>query len=79
MCKNWLTHRPVDLQADVVLRQQCESSHPVRFWLQTVPKAKFLGLTKVAMHTLTMFGSTYSSIESAFSTLRLQPNFTVAM
>ncbi|XP_039541286.1 protein FAM200A-like [Pimephales promelas] len=63
----------LDLQADVVLREQCESSDPVTFWLQTVPKAKFPVLSKVAVYTLTMFGSTYSC-ESAFSTLNIIKN-----
>ncbi|XP_065147064.1 SCAN domain-containing protein 3-like [Paramisgurnus dabryanus] len=63
----------LDLQADVVLREQCESSDPVTFWLQTVPKAKFPVLHKVDVYTLTMFGSTYCC-ESAFSTLNIIKN-----
>ena len=58
----------VDLQANVVLKEQCGVSNAVSFWLQNVPEKVFPGLTKEAVHTLTMFGSTYSC-ESAFSTL----------
>ena len=60
----------VDLQANVVLKEQCGVSDAASFWLQTVPEKVFPGLTKVAVHTLTMFGCTYSC-ESAFSTLNI--------
>ena len=48
----------VDLQANVVLKEQCGVSDAANFWLQTVPEKVFPGLTTVAVHTLTMFGST---------------------
>ena len=48
----------------------CGVSDAASLWLQTVPEKVFPGLTKVAVHTLTMFGSTYSC-ESAFSTLNI--------
>ena len=60
----------VDLQANVVLKEQCGVSDAASFWLQAVPEKVFPGLTKVAVHILTIFGSTYSC-ESAFSTLNI--------
>ena len=60
----------VDLRANVVLKEQCGVSDAASFWLQMVPENVFPGLTKVAVHTLTMYGSTYSC-ESAFSTLQI--------
>lgn len=62
-----------DLQADDALREHFESSDPATFWLQTVPETVFPCLTKVALHTLTMFGSTYSC-ESAFSSMNIIKN-----
>ena len=50
----------VDLKANVVLKEQCGVSNAASLWLQTVPEKVFPGLTKVAVHTLTMFDSTYS-------------------
>ena len=59
-----------DLQADIALREHFETIHSATFWLQSVPETMFPGLTKVALHTLTMFGSTYSC-ETAFSTMNI--------
>ncbi|XP_022625841.1 SCAN domain-containing protein 3-like [Seriola dumerili] len=59
-----------DLQADVALREHFETTDSATFWLQIVPETIFPGLTKVALHTLTMFGSTYSC-ETAFSTMNI--------
>lgn len=56
---NGVVKNPKHLQADVMLRQQCKSSDPVTFWLQTVPKAKIPVLTEVTVYALTMFGSAY--------------------
>ncbi|KAL1270810.1 hypothetical protein QQF64_029826 [Cirrhinus molitorella] len=57
-----------DLQADVALGEHFEASDPATFWQQIVPEAAYPDLTKVALHTLTMFGSTYNC-ESAFSVM----------
>ncbi|CDQ65065.1 unnamed protein product [Oncorhynchus mykiss] len=43
------------------------------FWLQAVSETVFPGLTKVALHTLNMFGSTYSC-ESSVSTMNIITN-----
>lgn len=59
-----------DLQENVALKEQCAVCDPTTFWLQTVPETEFPGLKKVAVHTLTMFGSTYSC-ESGFSTVNI--------
>ncbi|KAL1250732.1 hypothetical protein QQF64_018528 [Cirrhinus molitorella] len=50
----------VDLQADVALKEQFVRTDPSTFWLQVVPETAFPGLRKVALHILTMFGSTYN-------------------
>lgn len=63
----------IDLQGHAALREHFETTDPATFWLQTVPEGVFPGLTKVALHTLTMFGSTYSC-ESAFSTMNIIKN-----
>lgn len=60
----------VDLQADVALKEQFVRSDPFTFWLQMVPETAFPGLRKVALHILTMFGSTYNC-EAAFSTMNI--------
>ncbi|XP_077312023.1 SCAN domain-containing protein 3-like [Lithobates pipiens] len=60
----------IDLQTNVALREHFEGTDPANFWLQTVPETDFPCLIKVALHTLTMFGSTYSC-ESAFSTMNI--------
>lgn len=60
----------IDLQGNAALREHFEATDPATFWLQTVSESLFPGLTKVALHTLTMFGSTYSC-ESAFSTMNM--------
>ena len=54
----------VDLQANVV-KELCGVGNAASFWLQNVAEKVFPGLTKVAVHTLTMFASTYSC-ETAF-------------
>ncbi len=60
----------VDLQADVVLKEQFVGSDSSTFWLQMVPETAFPGLRKVALHILNMFGSTYNC-EAAFSTMNI--------
>uniref|UniRef100_A0A0E9VI20 HAT C-terminal dimerisation domain-containing protein n=1 Tax=Anguilla anguilla TaxID=7936 RepID=A0A0E9VI20_ANGAN len=60
----------IDLQANVALREYFGVTYPANFWLLTVSETVFPGLTKVALHTLTVFGSTYSC-ESAFSTINI--------
>ncbi len=60
----------VDLQADVALKEQFVRSDSSTFWLQMVPETAFPGLRKVALHILTMFGSTYNC-EAAFSTMNI--------
>ncbi|KAK0132498.1 SCAN domain-containing protein 3 [Merluccius polli] len=59
-----------DLKADVALRAHFGTTDSATFWLQIVPETTFPGLTKVALHALTMFGSTYSC-ETAFSTMNI--------
>lgn len=63
----------IDLQGNAALREHLEATDPATFWLQIVSESMFPGLTKVALHTLTMFGSTYSC-ESAFSTMNIIKN-----
>ena len=63
----------IDLQANVALREHFGVTDHATFWLQTVPETVFPGLTKVALYTLTMFGSTYSC-ETAFSTMNIIKN-----
>lgn len=60
----------VDLQTDVALKEQFGGSEPATFWMEMVPGKGFTGLSKVALYTLTMFGSTYSC-EAAFSTMNI--------
>lgn len=60
----------VYFQADI--QEQCAASDPAAFWMQTVPKTTFPGLTKVAV-ALTMFWSTCSR-ESVFSTVSMIKN-----
>ena len=61
----------IDLQANVA--EHFGVTDHATFWLQTVPETVFPGLTKVALYTLTMFGSTYSC-ETAFSTMNIIKN-----
>ncbi|CAL9707870.1 unnamed protein product [Knipowitschia caucasica] len=63
----------VDLQGNAALKQHFEATDPATFWLQTVSESVFPGLSKIALHTLTMFGSTYTC-ESAFSTMNIIKN-----
>ncbi len=60
----------VDFQADVALKEQFVRRDSSTFWLQMVPETAFPGLRKVALHILTMFGSTYNC-EAAFSTMNI--------
>ena len=60
----------VDLQADVALQEQFARTDPSTFWLQMVSETAFSALRKVALHILTMFGSTYNC-EAAFSTMNI--------
>ena len=50
----------IDLQADMALKEQFGITEPASFWLQMFSETAFPGLSKVALYTLTMFGSTYS-------------------
>ena len=47
----------VDLQADVVLKEQFARPDPSTFWLQMVSETAFSDLRKLALYILTMFGS----------------------
>ena len=58
----------MDLQSNVVMKEQVGGSDAASFWIQTVSETAFPTLKKVALHTLSMFGSTYCC-EAAFSTL----------
>lgn len=60
----------VDLQVDVALKEQFRGTDPATFWLQMVSETSFPCLKKVALHMLTMFGSTYSC-EAAFSSMNI--------
>ncbi|KAM9299122.1 zinc finger BED domain-containing protein 5-like [Gastrophryne carolinensis] len=63
----------IDLQEDVALKAQLHDCDPVTFWPQLVSSEKYPLLQKIAIHVLTMFGSTYTC-ESAFSTMNLVKN-----
>ena len=63
----------IDLQGNDALRDNLEATDPATFWQQTVSDTVLPGLTKIALHTLTMFGSTYSS-ESSFYTMNNMKN-----
>ena len=60
----------IDLQADVALKEPFGITDPATFWLQMVSETAFPGLRKVALYTLTMFGSTYGC-EAAFSAMNI--------
>jgi hypothetical protein len=60
----------IDLQADVALKELFGITDPATFWLKMVSETAFPGLRKVALYTLTMFGSTYSC-EAAFSAMNI--------
>lgn len=65
----------IDLQANVALREHFQLTDHDTFWLQAENRSEtvFPGLTKVALHTLTMFVSTYSC-ESSFSIMNIIKN-----
>ncbi|XP_044133327.1 zinc finger BED domain-containing protein 5-like [Bufo gargarizans] len=63
----------IDLQEDAVLKVQLNDCDPVFFWTKLVIPAKYPLIQKIAIHVLTMFGSTYTC-ESAFSTMNLVKN-----
>ncbi|XP_040278185.1 zinc finger BED domain-containing protein 5-like [Bufo bufo] len=63
----------IDLQEDAVLKVQLNDCDPVFFWTKLVIPAKYPLIQKLAIHVLTMFGSTYTC-ESAFSTMNLVKN-----
>ncbi|KAM9307699.1 general transcription factor II-I repeat domain-containing protein 2B-like [Gastrophryne carolinensis] len=63
----------IDLQEDVALKAQLHDCDPVTFWPQLISSEKYPLLQKIAIHVLTMFGSTYTC-ESAFSTMNLVKN-----
>ncbi|MBN3309487.1 SCND3 protein, partial [Amia calva] len=63
----------IDLQANVALREHFQLTDHDTFWLQAVSDTVFPGLTRVALHTLTMLGSTYSC-EFSFSTMNIIKN-----
>lgn len=60
----------IDLHENMILKEESAQYDPVTFWTQKVSHNYFPSLHKVAVHVLTMFGSTYSC-ESAFSTMNL--------
>lgn len=60
----------IDLQASVAIKEHFGVTNPAAFWLQTVLETVFRGLSKVAVHTLIIFGSTYIC-KSAFSTMNI--------
>lgn len=61
----------IDLQENIALKQtQCDV---ITFWTKLVTAANFPLLQKMALHILTMFGSTYCC-ESAFSTMNVVKN-----
>ncbi|XP_013856217.1 general transcription factor II-I repeat domain-containing protein 2 [Austrofundulus limnaeus] len=61
----------IDLQGNIALKEtQCDV---ITFWTKMVTATNFPLLHKVALHILTMFGSTYSC-ESAFSAMNLVKN-----
>lgn len=60
----------IDLHENMILKEESAQYDPVTFWTQKVSHDSFPSLHKVAVHVLTMFGSTYSC-ESVFSTMNL--------
>ncbi|XP_063850962.1 general transcription factor II-I repeat domain-containing protein 2A-like [Scylla paramamosain] len=60
----------IDLHENMILKEESAQYDSVTFWTQKVSHNSFPSLHKVAVHVLTMFGSTYSC-ESAFSTMNL--------
>lgn len=61
----------IDLQGNIALKEaECDT---ITFWTKMVTAANYPQLHKLAVHILTMFGSTYSC-ESAFSTMNILKN-----
>jgi len=48
-----------ELQESVALKEQVGICDPATLWRNMVPAGDFPVLTKVILHILTMFGSTY--------------------
>ena len=49
-----------DLQADDVLKLKFQEVNNVEFWCNMIPAEKYHTLRKLAVHVLTLFGSTYT-------------------
>lgn len=64
---------PADLQTNVLLKGQVGEKDAACFWIQMVSETTFPTLRKVALHILSMFGSTYCC-EAAFSTMNMIKN-----
>ena len=63
----------IEFQENVVMKESFCNCTPEKFWLEKVSSNNFLILTKLAVHILTMFGSTYCC-ESAFSNMNFIRN-----
>lgn len=60
----------IELKENVALKEQIGNCDPATFWGKIVPAADFPILIKMALHILTMFGSTYCC-KLAFSTMNI--------
>ena len=63
----------IDFQENVLLKQAFCDCTPETFWAKRVSNVNFPALFQLAVHILTMFGSTYCC-ESAFSTMNFVKN-----
>ena len=63
----------IDFQENVSLKQPFCDCTPETFWAKRVSNVNFPALFQLAVHILTMFGSTYCC-ESAFSTMNFVKN-----
>ncbi|MGH0122794.1 UNVERIFIED_CONTAM: hypothetical protein FKN15_057508 [Acipenser sinensis] len=54
----------IELQENVALKVQVDDCDPVTFWGKMVPAAVFPVLNNMALHILTMSGSTYCSVRA---------------
>ena len=63
----------IEFQENVVMKESFCNCTPQKFWSEKVSSNNFPILTKLAVHILTMFGSTYCC-ESAFSNMNFIKN-----
>ena len=63
----------IEFQENVVMKESFSNCTPEKFWSEKVSLKHFPILTKLAVHILIMFGSTYCC-ESAFSNINFNKN-----